>query len=135
MAVGQRSGRCSRFAGPLFQPPEARKVCGTRSTRFILARLENKGIQPSPEADKRTLIRRLSLDVIGLPPSPDEVDEFPGRRGPEMRTGVLVEDRLRSRRTSEKNGPGTGSTRHTMPTATVTIATCLGRMLGAGGTG
>ena len=44
--------------------------------RFILARLESEGILPSPEADRPTLIRRLSLDLIGLPPTPAEVDRF-----------------------------------------------------------
>jgi hypothetical protein len=44
--------------------------------RFILARLEKEGITPSPEADRVTLIRRLSLDLLGLPPSISEVDEF-----------------------------------------------------------
>ncbi len=44
--------------------------------RFILARLEKEGVAPSPEADRATLIRRLSLDLLGLPPSPKEVDEF-----------------------------------------------------------
>jgi hypothetical protein len=44
--------------------------------RFILARLEKEGITPSPEADRITLIRRLSLDLIGLPPSIEEVDAF-----------------------------------------------------------
>jgi mono/diheme cytochrome c family protein len=43
---------------------------------FILARLEKEGIRPSPEADRVTLIRRLSLDLLGLPPAPREVDEF-----------------------------------------------------------
>ncbi len=43
---------------------------------FILARLEKEGIAPSPEADRVTLIRRLSLDLTGLPPSPREVDDF-----------------------------------------------------------
>ncbi len=43
---------------------------------FILARLEKEGLQPSPEAAKETLIRRLYLDVIGLPPTPKEVDDF-----------------------------------------------------------
>ncbi|MGI8604752.1 MAG: DUF1549 and DUF1553 domain-containing protein [Verrucomicrobiales bacterium] len=43
---------------------------------FILARLEKEKIQPSPEADHVTLIRRLSLDLLGLPPTPAEVDEF-----------------------------------------------------------
>jgi hypothetical protein len=44
--------------------------------RFILAKLEQENLSPSPEADRRTLIRRLSFDVTGLPPSPEEVREF-----------------------------------------------------------
>jgi hypothetical protein len=44
--------------------------------RFILARLEKEGLSPSPEADRVTLIRRLSLDLIGLPPTVKEVDDF-----------------------------------------------------------
>jgi len=43
---------------------------------FILARLDKEGIAPSPEASKTTLIRRLSLDLTGLPPTPREVEEF-----------------------------------------------------------
>jgi hypothetical protein len=43
---------------------------------FVLAKLEDGGIQPSPEADRATLIRRVSLDLIGLPPTPEEVDQF-----------------------------------------------------------
>jgi hypothetical protein len=43
---------------------------------FVLARLEQEGLAPSPRADKVTLLRRLSLDVIGLPPTPEEVDAF-----------------------------------------------------------
>jgi mono/diheme cytochrome c family protein len=44
--------------------------------RFILARLERAGLAPAPEADRATLLRRLSLDLIGLPPSPAEVHAF-----------------------------------------------------------
>ncbi len=43
---------------------------------FILARLEKEKVAPSPEADRVTLIRRLSLDLLGLPPTPAEVDAF-----------------------------------------------------------
>ncbi len=43
---------------------------------FVLARLEHESLKPSPEADRVTLLRRASLDVIGLPPTPEEVDAF-----------------------------------------------------------
>ncbi len=43
---------------------------------FVLARLEKEGLAPSPEASRETLLRRLSLDLVGLPPSPEEVDAF-----------------------------------------------------------
>ena len=44
--------------------------------RFVLARLKEAGLEPSPEADRRTLIRRLSFDLRGLPPSFEEVEAF-----------------------------------------------------------
>ncbi len=44
--------------------------------RFILAGLEAKGLTPSPMADKRKLIRRAYFDLIGLPPTPEEVEAF-----------------------------------------------------------
>jgi hypothetical protein len=50
--------------------------------RFILARLEAAGLQPAPEADRRTLARRLSLDLIGLPPEPAEVEAFAADAAP-----------------------------------------------------
>ena len=43
---------------------------------FVLARLRENGLEPAPEADRRTLIRRLTYDLHGLPPSPSEIDEF-----------------------------------------------------------
>ena len=44
--------------------------------RFVLAKLEAEGMSPSPEADRATLIKRLSIDLTGLPPTPEEVDAF-----------------------------------------------------------
>ncbi len=44
--------------------------------RFILARLEKEGLAPSPEADPTTLLRRLTLDLTGLPPSLDDIDRY-----------------------------------------------------------
>ncbi len=43
---------------------------------FVLAKLREKGLVPSPEADRRTLIRRLSFDLLGLPPTPAEIEAF-----------------------------------------------------------
>jgi hypothetical protein len=50
--------------------------------QFILARLEKEGLKPSPEADRITLLRRLCLDLIGLPPTPREVDDYLADAGP-----------------------------------------------------
>jgi cytochrome c553 len=51
--------------------------------RFVLARLEREGLAPSPEADRPTLIRRLHADLVGLPPTPEEVDAFVADADPE----------------------------------------------------
>jgi mono/diheme cytochrome c family protein len=51
--------------------------------RFILARLEREGLTPAPEADRRTLARRLSLDLTGLPPEPSVVEAFVNDAAPE----------------------------------------------------
>ena len=49
---------------------------------FVLARLEKEGVTPSPEADRVTLLRRLSMDLIGLPPTIEEVDAFLADKSP-----------------------------------------------------
>jgi mono/diheme cytochrome c family protein len=61
--------------------PETPQVRDTRWPRspvdnFIVARLEADGLKPSPEADRETLIRRLTLDLTGLPPRPEDVERF-----------------------------------------------------------
>src|SRR5688500_13625290 len=61
-----------------FQTPKKNVVRGdgTPLDVFIKRRLDKEGLKLSPEADRHTLIRRLSLDLIGLPPTPAEVDAF-----------------------------------------------------------
>ena len=50
--------------------------------RFVLAGLEAEHLAPSPEAERTTLIKRLSIDLLGLPPTPEEVDAFIADRDP-----------------------------------------------------
>jgi hypothetical protein len=50
---------------------------------FILARLEHEGLEPSPEAERGTLLRRVSLDLTGLPPDRDAIDVFENDRNPD----------------------------------------------------
>jgi len=59
---------------------------------FILAKLEAAGMEPSPPADKRTLIRRATYDLIGLPPTPEEVAAFVADKSPDAFATVV--DRL-----------------------------------------
>jgi mono/diheme cytochrome c family protein len=61
---------------------------------FVLAKLEQEGLKPSPEADRYTLIRRLSFDLIGLPPTPQEVQEFVNDRSPDAYEKLV--DRLQA---------------------------------------
>jgi mono/diheme cytochrome c family protein len=59
---------------------------------FILAKLQEKGLQPSPPADRRTLLRRVTYDLTGLPPTPDEVKAFLLDQSPDAYSRVV--DRL-----------------------------------------
>jgi len=56
---------------------------------FILARLEREGLKPSPEADKTTLLRRVHLDLTGLPPTPADVDAFLADKSPDAYEKVV----------------------------------------------
>ncbi|MEQ8854125.1 DUF1553 domain-containing protein [Gimesia sp.] len=62
--------------------------------RFVLARLQQEGLKPSPRADKATLCRRLSLDLIGLPPTLEELDAFLQDDSPQALENLI--DRLLS---------------------------------------
>ena len=63
--------------------------------RFVLARLEEEGLTPNPEADRHTLVRRVTLDLTGLPPTPEEVEAFVRDESPEAYEALV--DRLLAR--------------------------------------
>ncbi len=83
-----------------FQPLAAPAVPATRDTawprggidRFILARLEQEGMTPAPEAGRLAWLRRVTFDLTGLPPTPDEVDDYLSDRGEDAAARVV--DRL-----------------------------------------
>ncbi len=91
-AVALLAGAGASFSAPpsksrefwSFQPvqnppvPEVKDSSWTQTPidHFIMARLEQQGLQPNPDAGKRALIRRATFDLTGLPPSPSEVDAF-----------------------------------------------------------
>ncbi|WP_164102842.1 PSD1 and planctomycete cytochrome C domain-containing protein [Candidatus Laterigemmans baculatus] len=74
-----------------------------RIDAFVLSAMEREGLQPAPEADRATLIRRLSFDLVGLPPTPDEVQAFVRDDDPEAYE-KLVERLLQSPHYGEKWG-------------------------------
>jgi hypothetical protein len=115
-AASEKSARfLQRAAGhwayqPLAEgaPPEvadSAKAAAVRNEidRFVIARLEAAGLAPSPEADRGTLVRRLFLDLTGLPPSPEEAAAFVGADDPGAYE-ALVDRLLASPRYGERWG-------------------------------
>jgi mono/diheme cytochrome c family protein len=95
-----------------FNAPKRPAIPQTRNSKletrnpidaFVLARLQKEKIKPSPEADRYTLIRRLSLDLLGLPPKPDEVHEFVSDKSPDAYE-KLVDRLLKSPHFGERWG-------------------------------
>jgi len=74
-----------------FQPPQAAPLPAVRNHRwpsssmdfFVLQALEHQGLKPAPPADRRTLVRRATLDLTGLPPGPEEVEAFVADNSPD----------------------------------------------------
>jgi hypothetical protein len=87
--------------------PEVQKAAWVRNAidRFVLAKLEAEGVEPSPEAGKITLMRRVYWDLIGLPPTPEEVDGFVADRRPQAYE-ELVERLLASPHYGERQAIG-----------------------------
>ncbi|MCU1260176.1 MAG: hypothetical protein JWO80_3061 [Bryobacterales bacterium] len=74
------------FGPPRRPDPPNTKIQGWSNNAIdalVLARLEREGLKPSPPTDRQTLLRRLSLDLTGLPPTPNEVAAFVGDNSPE----------------------------------------------------
>ena len=90
------------------QPPQVEPVAGadwaaTAVDRFILAKLQGAGLTPSAPASRRTLVRRLHFDLIGLPPTPADIDAFVNDTSPNA-YGQLVERLLASPHFGERWG-------------------------------
>jgi hypothetical protein len=94
-----------------FQPPKATQAPKVRDTkwpvndidRFVLARMEKENLKPVGDADPVTLIRRLTFDLTGLPPTPDEIDAFVKDKSA-GRVGAAVDRLLESPRFGERWG-------------------------------
>ncbi|MBC8354595.1 MAG: PSD1 domain-containing protein [Planctomycetes bacterium] len=94
-----------------FQPPKKADLPKVQSVawpqapldHFVLAHLESKQLTPAPATDKRTLLRRMTFDLIGLPPTPAEVDAFLADRSP-MAVVRVVDRMLNSTHYGERWG-------------------------------
>src|SRR6266436_1978601 len=98
--IATTAKHANTYAAWLFSAPKPPPVPSTNRKdwvknpidAFILAKLESKNLSPAPPADRRALIRRVYFDLIGLPPTPQEVDEFLGSADPEAYEKIV--DRL-----------------------------------------
>src|SRR5437762_2203422 len=68
---------------PTFADAAAKAWVKTPVDAFILARLRRAGLKPAPAADRATLIRRVTFDLTGLPPTPAEIDAFVNDKSPD----------------------------------------------------
>ncbi|HEV3167428.1 MAG TPA: PSD1 and planctomycete cytochrome C domain-containing protein, partial [Isosphaeraceae bacterium] len=86
-ALADRTGQSHWAFQPAQRPapPPVKHSAAVRNPidAFVVAKIEAEGIEPSPEADRATLIRRLSLDLLGLPPKPEEVEQFLNDKAPD----------------------------------------------------
>src|SRR5207244_3881383 len=85
-----------RAVQPIAMPPvpkvKDKDWASTAIDNFVLAKLQAAGLKPAPAADRRTLLRRATFDLIGLPPTPEEIGAFVADRSPNAFTKVV--DRL-----------------------------------------
>ena len=101
---------------PLVRPEIPASIKGARNQEidlFIRQKLDRHSIEPSPEADRRTLLTRLSFDLIGLPPSIEELEAFERDDSPDAVSKKLMNYSLLP--ITVNDGPVTGSIRFTLP--------------------
>ena len=94
------------YQKPVVRPVPTVKTANWARTdidRFVLAKLEAKGLTPSPPASAATLLRRVYLDLVGVPPTPDEARRFPASATPEA-VGQLIDRLLADPRFGERWG-------------------------------
>ncbi len=107
------------FVPPVRPPiPEVKSPtwCRNDIDRFVLANLERSGVKPSDEAGKATLLRRVFLDLTGLPPTPEEIDAFLADSGTDAYERIvdrlLTEEPYRSRTAERLTAPWLDAARY-----------------------
>lgn len=89
MSEGRKFWSFAPLASPVPPPVQNTAWVKTPVDAFVLSALEKQGLSPAPAADKRTLIRRATFDLTGLPPTPQEVDAFLADASPEAFSKVI----------------------------------------------
>jgi hypothetical protein len=105
--AGRRHWAFQPLARQLAPPEAADRWTRTEIDGFVLAAMRKRGMAPSPPADPRTLVRRAKFDLLGLPPTIEEIDEFAaavGAEGPDKAYAALVERYLASPHYGERWG-------------------------------
>lgn len=79
------------------EPPKVQNQAWVRNPidQFVVSKLESQGLQPSPEADRATLVKRLYADLVGLPPTPEQVNQFVNDTNPQAYE-ALVDQLMKS---------------------------------------
>jgi hypothetical protein len=103
LAEGRKFWSFVKPTEPKIPTPQPANWARNDIDRFVLAKLDEKGLKPAPEADRRTLIRRATYDLTGLPPTAEEVDAFIADASPDA-YDKLVDRLLASPRYGERWG-------------------------------